>query len=70
LAVITKVLADHDISISAILQKEASPDGPIPIVILTRLVRERDLRDAVDTINKLDFVKRETVILHIEDTGF
>jgi homoserine dehydrogenase len=67
LAVITKILAEHDISISAIIQQEAPPDKPIPIVILTRPALERGVREAVATINGLDFVKCETVIMHIED---
>jgi homoserine dehydrogenase len=67
LAVITKILGDHDISISAIIQKEAPPDKPIPIVILTRLAREADVRQAVEEINRREFVKTDTVILHIED---
>ena len=67
LAVITKILAEHDISISAIIQQEAPPEKPIPIVILTRLAREEGVRRAVARINDLDFVKQETVIMHIED---
>jgi homoserine dehydrogenase len=67
LAVITRILADHQISISAIIQKEAPPDRPIPIVLLTRLAREQDVRLAVAKINELDFVKQKTRIMHIED---
>ena len=67
LAVITKILGDHDISISAITQKEAAGDAPIPIVLLTRLAVERDLRAAVEAIDALDFVHGSTVIFHIED---
>ena len=67
LAVITKILAEHDISISAIIQKEAPPEEPIPIVILTRLANERSVRQAASRISQLDFVKSETVIMHIED---
>jgi homoserine dehydrogenase len=69
LGVITRILGDHGISISAIIQKEESGDAPIPIVLLTRLARERDLRDAVQTIDNLDFVHGRPVILHIEDIG-
>jgi homoserine dehydrogenase len=67
LAVITKILGDHGISISAIIQKEAAGDQPIPIVLLTRQALERDLRAAVQAINELSFVHGPTVILHIED---
>jgi homoserine dehydrogenase len=67
LAVITKILGDHDISISAIIQKEAPPDKPIPIVILTRRAHEADVRTAIDEINRQEFIKGDTVIMHIED---
>ena len=70
LALITKILGDHEISISAIIQKEVSPEAPgqtIPIVILTRMARERNLRAAVAEIDKLDVTAGNTVILHIED---
>lgn len=67
LAVITRILGDHEISISAITQKEATGDGPIPIVLLTRLAVERHLRAAVQAIDALDFVHGKTVILHVED---
>jgi homoserine dehydrogenase len=67
LAIITRVLADHHISISAIIQKEAPPDKPIPIVFLTRMAREQDVRQAVAEIDELECVKQQTVILHLED---
>jgi homoserine dehydrogenase len=70
LAVITKILGDHDISISAIIQKELSgtaSEQTIPIVILTRPAREGNLRQAVTEIDALDVTCGKTVILHVED---
>ncbi len=67
LAKITKLLGDEDISISAIQQKEG--DEPIPIVILTRAAREENVRRAVAAIDKQDFTRGKTVVLHIEDIG-
>ena len=70
LATITKILGDHDISISAIIQKELTEeaaDQTVPIVILTRPAREGNLRQAVTEIDGLDVTCGRTVILHVED---
>ena len=67
LAVITRILGEHSISISAIIQKEASEDAPIPIVILTRSATEKNLRAATAEIEKLPFVHGTPVVLHVED---
>lgn len=65
LATITKILGDEQISISAIHQKEG--DEPIPIVILTRVAREQNVRRAAAAIDALDFTRGRTVVLHVED---
>jgi homoserine dehydrogenase len=70
LALITKILGDHNISISSIIQKEipsAAAEQGVPIVILTHRAREADLRAAVTQIDQLDVVRGQAVILHIED---
>ena len=67
LAKVTKILSDEDISISAITQEEGLSDGPIPIVILTRMAREENVRRAVAAIDKMTFTREPTVVLHVED---
>ena len=67
LAQVTKILGDEDISISAITQEEGTVEGPIPIVILTRLAREDNVRRAVSAIDAMDFTRAPTVVLHVED---
>ncbi len=67
LAQVTKILSDEDISISAITQEEGLEDGPIPIVILTRLAREENIRRAVAAIDSMSFTKEPTIVLHVED---
>jgi len=67
LAQVTKILSDEDISISAITQEEGLVDGPIPIVILTRLAREENVRRAVAAIDNMSFTREPTVVLHVED---
>jgi homoserine dehydrogenase len=67
LAQITTILSDQNISISAITQEEGAVDRPIPIVILTRLAREANIRRAVAAIDAMDFTREPTVVLHVED---
>jgi homoserine dehydrogenase len=67
LAKVTKILSDEDISISAITQEEGTIDRPIPIVILTRLAREENVRRAVAAIDQMSFTREPTVVLHVED---
>jgi homoserine dehydrogenase len=67
LAQVTKILSDEDISISAITQEEGTVDGPIPILILTRMAREENIRRAVAAIDGMSFTRNPTVVLHVED---
>lgn len=67
LAKVTKILSDENISISAITQEEGLVDQPIPIVILTRMAREENVRRAVAAIDATDFARQPTVVLHVED---
>jgi homoserine dehydrogenase len=67
LAQVTKILSDQDISISAITQEEGTVERPIPIVILTRMAREENVRRAVTAIDAMDFTREPTVVLHVED---
>jgi len=67
LAQVTRLLSDEDISISAITQEEGTVEQPIPIVILTRMAREENVRRAVAAIDAMDFTRDSTVVLHVED---
>lgn len=67
LAQVTEILGDQDISISAITQQEGPMEGPIPIVILTRMAREENVRRAVAAIDTMEFTRAPTVVLHVED---
>jgi len=67
LAAITRVLGDLNISIEAVMQKETSGDGkPVPLVLMTYPVRERDMNEAVDRIRALDSVDDEVVRIRVE----
>ncbi|MBU0614819.1 MAG: homoserine dehydrogenase [Nanoarchaeota archaeon] len=65
-AMIADILGKNNISISGVSQKELGKDI-VPITIITHNVRESDMMQAVDQINKLDVVKSKTVVIRIED---
>ena len=66
LAKISGVLAKFNISIASVTQKAHLKLKAVPIVMLTHEAKERDLRQAIAIIDKLDFVKEKSVAIHIE----
>ncbi len=70
-AKIAAVFADHDISISSVLQKE--PPGPenepsvVPIVIITHTAREGNVREALKQLESLESVTNQAVCISIVD---
>ncbi|MFW6158266.1 MAG: homoserine dehydrogenase [Planctomycetota bacterium] len=66
LAAISGFLGEHHISIASAIQPEQSPDGDVPIVMLTHRAREHDLAAALAEIDRLDVVKAATQVIRIE----
>ncbi|MEW5839225.1 MAG: homoserine dehydrogenase [Pseudomonadota bacterium] len=67
LADITRILADEDISIEAILQKEAPEDETsIPVIILTHRVKEGRMNAAIARIEALDAIKCPVARIRVE----
>ena len=67
LADITRILADEEISIEAILQKEAPEDETdIPVIILTHRVKEGRMNSAIARIEALDALKCPVARIHVE----
>ncbi len=67
LAQISRVLGDHKISISAVIQKEAdSETQTAEIVIMTHTAREAALQKAARELEKLDVVKEISNIIRVE----
>jgi len=66
LAAISGALGRNAISIASAIQPEQSAERDVPIVMVTHLARERDLAAALEEINALDIVKRETRLIRIE----
>ncbi|MBI2575826.1 homoserine dehydrogenase [Candidatus Woesearchaeota archaeon] len=67
LAKIAGVLGTHGVSIASFTQEERSASGPVPIVLTTHEVSERQIHDAIKEIDALDVVKEKAVSLRIED---
>jgi len=65
LARITDIFWKNNISIAAVIQKEAESQDFVPVVITTHLAREGNLQAAIDKVDKLDVVKAPTRIIRI-----
>lgn len=66
LAKISKILGDHGISISAVMQKERHAEDAVPVLIMSHRAQEASVRKALEIIDKLDVVKDKTVMIRIE----
>lgn len=70
LADVTRILADHHISIEAILQKEPlEGESQLPIIMLTHKVRERELDDAIARIEALPTIGAPVKRIRVETLG-
>ncbi len=68
MAAITAVLSKYGINISSLIQHEAISSGnTVPLVILTHIAREADMRSAIDEIEKLSAVADKVRLFRIED---
>lgn len=70
LAEMTKILGEHEISIEAIIQKEVQADvGEATIIILTHVVREGNMNQAITAIEQLDVSCGEVARIRVESLG-
>jgi homoserine dehydrogenase len=70
LAEMTKILGEHEISIEAIIQKEVQADvGEATIIILTHVVREGNMNQAISAIEQLDVSCGEVARIRVESLG-
>ena len=67
LAKISGILAKFDISIASVSQKEKRKSPHVPIVMVIHQAKEKNLRQALDTINHLDIIKQKAVAIRIEE---
>ncbi|UCC22962.1 MAG: homoserine dehydrogenase [Planctomycetota bacterium] len=64
----SRVLADHEISISGALQHEGiGPDNTVPVVIVTHPTRQESMTGALGDIEKLEVIGGRPVCIRIVD---
>ena len=66
LARIAGVLGRHHISIASVHQKERRAARIVPVVMMTHEAKESDMREALQMIDRLGFVKQPTVAIRTE----
>jgi homoserine dehydrogenase len=66
LARIAGVLGRHHISIASVHQKERRAARIVPVVMMTHEAKESDVREALQAIDRLGFVKHPTVAIRTE----
>ena len=67
LSKISGVLGDHDISIKSVHQKGRKTNGAVPIVMVTHLAKEADVKKALSKLAGIDIVSDRPVLIRIED---
>jgi len=67
LAKISGILAKFGISIASVSQKERKKSQVVPVVIVIHEAKEKDLRQALSAIDKLDVIKEHSVAIRIEE---
>ena len=66
LSKVTGVLGEHHISIASVIQKGRATAEAVPVVMMTHEARERDMRDALATIDRLPDVALPTTMIRVE----
>jgi len=69
IAAIIQILADHHISLEAVMQKNRHETAAVPVVMLTHTTREGNLSTAISRIEALASVEGATMMLRIERFG-
>jgi homoserine dehydrogenase len=67
LAKISGILARHKISIASVTQKERRMARVVPIIMLTHEARGKDIRLALEEIDRLAVIKKNSVAIHREE---
>lgn len=64
---ITGVLGKNNISISSMIQKGRKAAEAVPVVMMTHEAVERDVRKALEEIDKMDCVAAPTMVIRVEE---
>jgi len=66
LAKIANVLGNHGISIKSVIQLGHGREW-VPLVLMTHQAREKDVKEAIEIIDKLNVVKGKTLLIRVEE---
>lgn len=66
LAMIARILGRHGISIASVVQKERKQAKIVPVVMMLHDAKERNVRQALEQINRLSAIKKKTVAIRVE----
>ena len=66
LAKIAGILGRYHISIASVHQKERRAARVVPVVMMTHEAKESNVRGALQTIDRMAFVKQPTVTIRTE----
>lgn len=67
LSKIAGILANENIGIATVFQKGRKMGKAVPVVMITYKAYEKNVRNALEQIDKLDIVQDRTVLIRIED---
>lgn len=67
LSKISGILGDNNISLKAVHQKGRKINGYVPLIMLTHLAKEADVRKALAEITALEVVKERPALIRIEN---
>ena len=67
LSKISGILGKYGISLKSVHQKGRKTNGSVPIVMLSHLCKEADVKKALDEISQLDVVSTRPALIRIED---
>lgn len=67
LSKISGVLGNYNISIASVIQKGRRIGEAVPLVVLTHEAKEKDVRIAIEEIDRLPVVMDKTVFIRVED---
>jgi homoserine dehydrogenase len=66
LSQVSGILGNHHISISSVIQKERQEESSVPVVMMTHVAREGNMRQALQEIDQLDVVTAGTICIRVE----
>jgi homoserine dehydrogenase len=67
LAAIARVLGEHTISISSVIQQRQDPQKPVPIVMLTHSAKLEDVQKALAIINTIPTIKEPAKMIRVQE---